>query len=114
MASLRDAVLALDEDSWRDQQYRQETCEVHRQTESLVLVFTDGSGWPDIEVCQETAWDWFADAAVPLMHSIIERHYPKGGQACEINNQLIHSVMNKGAEDRITCIFDYLPPARAR
>ena len=28
------------------------------------------------------------------------------GQAYEINNQLIHSVMNKGAEDRITYIFD--------
>lgn len=32
------------------------------------------------------------------------------GQAYEINNQKTHSVMNKGSEDRITFIFDYVPP----
>ena len=32
------------------------------------------------------------------------------GQAYEINNQKIHSVMNKGDTDRINFIFDYLPP----
>ncbi|MGI9232456.1 MAG: aspartyl/asparaginyl beta-hydroxylase domain-containing protein [Woeseiaceae bacterium] len=31
------------------------------------------------------------------------------GQAYEINNQKTHSVINSGAEDRITYIFDYLP-----
>lgn len=31
------------------------------------------------------------------------------GQAYEINNQLTHSVMNKGNEDRIHVIFDYVP-----
>jgi len=34
----------------------------------------------------------------------------KLGEAYEINNQKQHSVVNKGAEDRITFIFDYLPP----
>lgn len=34
----------------------------------------------------------------------------KVGEAYEINNQMKHSVMNKGAEDRITFIFDYVPP----
>lgn len=34
------------------------------------------------------------------------------GQVYEINNQKTHSVMNKGAEDRITFIFDYVPPER--
>ena len=34
----------------------------------------------------------------------------KVGEAYEINNQKMHSVMNKGAEDRITFIFDYVPP----
>ena len=33
----------------------------------------------------------------------------KLGEAYEINNQLNHSVMNKGQEDRITFIFDYVP-----
>jgi hypothetical protein len=32
------------------------------------------------------------------------------GKAYEINNQMNHSVMNSGAEDRITFIFDYMPP----
>ena len=32
------------------------------------------------------------------------------GQAYEINNQKTHSVMNSGTEDRITFIFDYMPP----
>jgi len=34
----------------------------------------------------------------------------KIGEAYEINNQKTHSVMNKGSEDRITFIFDYVPP----
>ena len=32
------------------------------------------------------------------------------GKAYEINNQRNHSVMNSGSEDRITFIFDYMPP----
>ncbi len=35
------------------------------------------------------------------------------GEAYEINNQKVHSVMNKGNVDRINFIFDYLPPARS-
>lgn len=34
------------------------------------------------------------------------------GEAYEINNQQNHSVMNSGTEDRITFIFDYLPPKK--
>ena len=37
-------------------------------------------------------------------------HRFKVGNAYEINNQQNHSVMNSGKEDRITFIFDYLPP----
>ncbi len=32
------------------------------------------------------------------------------GKAYELNNQKTHSVMNSGKEDRITFIFDYVPP----
>jgi len=32
------------------------------------------------------------------------------GQAYELNNQKTHSVMNSGVDDRITFIFDYMPP----
>lgn len=34
----------------------------------------------------------------------------KVGEAYELNNQLRHSVANKGSDDRITFIFDYVPP----
>lgn len=33
------------------------------------------------------------------------------GKAYEINNQKTHSVMNRSKEDRITFIFDYVPPS---
>ena len=37
-------------------------------------------------------------------------HQLKLDQAYEINNQKQHSVVNRGSEDRITFIFDYIPP----
>lgn len=166
VGALRDLVLQQDELAWDEHKRRQEAYEVHRETRSIVLVFTDGSGWPQIEVSKEPGWDRLASAAVPLMHDIIARQYPPGGtiiramaakliaggkikphrdshpsfhhshrihvplttnrlvrfmidgrphrlevgQAYELNNQKNHSVMNKGKEDRITFIFDYVPP----
>lgn len=163
---LRTTILAQDAQAWREQEYRQLEYDVHRYTESIVMVFTDGSGWPDIEVSRQPGWDRLSDTAVPLMHAIVENHYPAGGtivramaakllaggkirphrdshpsfhyghrihvpittnprvrfmidgrpyrfevgKAYEINNQKLHSVANKGEEDRITFIFDYVPP----
>jgi Aspartyl/Asparaginyl beta-hydroxylase len=166
--ALRSAVLALDPQAWRAQEHRQNAYEVHKQTQSIVLVFCDGP-MHALTVSKEPGWDALAGAAVPVMHGIIERCYPKGGtiiramaakllaggritphidthssfrlshrihvplttnsrvrfmidgrpyrfepgQAYEINNQKTHSVMNSGDEDRITFIFDYLPPGAA-
>lgn len=163
---LRRAILAQEEAAWHEEQVRQESYEVHKQTQSIVLVFTDGSGWPEIEVRKEPGWNRLAEVAVPVMHDLIARCYPPGGaiiramaaklvsggkirphrdshpsfhhghrihlpittnprvrfiidgrpyrfevgQAYELNNQLLHSVANKGDEDRITFIFDYVPP----
>ena len=163
--SLRDTILAQDDVAWHEDDYRQEQYDVHRETESIVLVFTNGENWPQCDVHKEPGWDRLADVAVPVMHDIIKRHYPPGGtiiramaakllaggkitphtdkhpsfhaghrihvpittnarvrfmidgrpyqfevgQAYEINNQKMHSVMNKGKEDRITFIFDYVP-----
>ena len=165
IASLQEAILEQDEQAWKEQEYRQQEYDVHRYTESIVMVFTDGSGWPEIEVSRQPGWDRLADAAVPVMHKIIENWYSAGGtiiramaaklkaggiikphidshpsfryghrihvpistnprvrfmidgrpyklevgKAYEINNQKRHSVMNKGEEDRITLIFDYIP-----
>jgi hypothetical protein len=165
---LRDAILALDEESWNENVQRQQEYEVHKSTQSVVMVFTDGSGWPDIEITKEAGWDKLVDTAVPLMHRIIADHYAPGGtiiramaakllagsvirphtdrhpsfhyghrihvpittnsrvrfmidgrpyrlevgNAYELNNQKNHSVMNKGSEDRITFIFDYVSADR--
>lgn len=165
-SALREAILSQDDIAWNEEQYRQDQYEVHRQTESIVLVFTDGSNWPNSEVQKEPGWDRLSAVAVPLMHQIIDKHYPKGGtiiramaakllaggridphhdkhasfhcghrihvpittnprvrfmidgrpyqfkvgEVYELNNQKQHSVMNKGTEDRITFIFDYVPP----
>ena len=166
---LQEAILAQQDHVWGEQTQRQLEYEVHRQTQSIVMVFTDGSGWPQIEVSKQPGWEHLAATAVPLMHAIIQQHYPVGGsiiramaaklvaggkikphrdshpsfhhshrihvpittnprvrfmidgrpyqlkvgEAYELNNQKTHSVMNKGQEDRITFIFDYLPPAGA-
>jgi hypothetical protein len=165
-APLVEAILALDEQAWHEEEYRQEAFEVHRQTQSVVMVFVNLEAWPTLEVLKEPGWDRLAPVAVPVMHDIIERCYPKGGtiiramaakllaggkitphtdthpsfhighrihvpittnervrfmidgrphrfqvgKAYEINNQMNHSVANKGQDDRITFIFDYVPP----
>ena len=168
ISALSAAILALPPQAWLMDQRRQQDYDVHRRTESVVLVFTDGAGWPAISVTRESGWDLLAEGAVPVVQGIITRHYAPGGtiiramaakllpgevisphhdshpsfafghrihvpittnprvrfmidgrpyqfrvgEAYEINNLLTHSVMNKGAEGRITFIFDYVPPER--
>lgn len=80
IAPLRDAILELSEESWRHNTFRQLEYEVHQQTQSMVMIFTDGSGWPDIEVTREPGWELLSDAAVPLMDQILKDHYPPGGR----------------------------------
>jgi len=164
--ALREAIVAQAPAAWHEDEYRQTEYDVHRQTESIVLVFINLEVWPEIEIHKEPGWDRLAQFAVPVMHGIIEKHYPPGGtiiramaakllaggkisphvdthpsfhrghrihvpittnprvrfmidgrphqlqvgQAYEVNNQKNHSVMNKGEDDRITFIFDYVPP----
>ena len=76
---LKAAILDLPPAAWLENQQRQEDYDVHRQTESVVLIFTDGSGWPDITITREAGWDLLAEQAVPIMEDIIRRHYPPGG-----------------------------------
>ena len=166
MQSLKEAIESLERIAWLDNQQRQQEYDVHRRTESVVMIFTSGDGWPDIKVTREAGWDLLHEAAVPLMMEVISQHYPVGGtiiramaakllpgevitphrdahpsfhnshrihipiktnarvrfmidgqphkleigKAYEINNQKTHSVMNKGKEERINFIFDYVPP----
>ncbi len=165
-AALIDAIVSQEKAAWREEETRQISYDVHRETESIVLVFTQLENWPEMDICKEPGWDRLAEVAVPVMHDIIGRFYPPGGtiiramaakllagckikphvdshpsfhvghrihipittnprvrfmidgrphhlqvgQAYEINNQKNHSVMNKGKDDPITFIFDYVPP----
>ena len=165
-SALAQAILAQGKGAWREELHRQKSYDVHKQTQSIVMVFTELDDWPSITVKKEPGWDRLVDVAVPLMHDIIGKFYPGGGtiiramaaklmaggkitshrdshpsfrfghrihvpistnprvrfmidgrpyrlkvgEAYEINNQKTHGVMNKGTEDRITFIFDYVPP----
>ena len=76
---LREAILAQDDDAWKEDKYRQEEFEVHHATESIVALFVDLDKWPDIVVKREPGWPRIAEAALPLMNDIISNHYPPGG-----------------------------------
>ncbi len=76
--ALSDAILGLDDQMWFDNQERQNDYEVHKQTRSVVLVFCDGN-MEDLAVSKEAGWDRLSEAAVPLMHDLIGRHYEAGG-----------------------------------
>ncbi len=163
---LRDAIFSLGDAIWGENTYRQEEYSVHIYTKSIVMIFTDGNGWPDIEVTKENGWDLLSEHVEPIMNRLLSEYYPPGGtiiramianltvggvikthvdghpsfhaghrihvpittnprvrfmidgrpnqlkvgKAYELNNQKTHSVMNKGKEDRLTLIFDYVPP----
>lgn len=79
VSALVDVIMGLDEEAWVGNTYRQQTYDVHQLTQSIVMVFTDGSGWPQIEVSRENGWDLLAEPAVPLMQQILADHYPPGG-----------------------------------
>ena len=162
---LSNRILEQKPEAWAEQTIRQQTYEVHKDTESIVMLFCDES-WPDGEIYRESGWERLADAAMPVIDQIINTHYAPGGTllramaaklkaggyihphrdnlrsfhmghrvhvpitsnsgvrytiagkphqfdvgfAYEINNQKKHSVMNIGTEDRISFIFDYVPP----
>ncbi len=76
---LAEAILAQDKEAWHEEQYRQKVFDVHKETESIVLVFVNLEAWPNVEIRKEPGWDRLADVAVPVMHDIVERHYPRGG-----------------------------------
>lgn len=167
--ALKQRILDQEPAAWDEQMTRQQVYEVHRDTQSIVMLFCDES-WPDGgEIYRETGWDRLADVATPVIDHIIETWYEPGGtllramaaklraggrinahtdslrsfhmghrihvpitsnsgvrytisgrpysfdvgNAYEINNQQKHSVMNLGSEDRISFIFDYVPPSQA-
>ena len=77
---LRDAIVALDSDVWLEDELRQRKYrDVHYDTESVILIFCDHENWPNIDLVKGAGWARLAHLAVPLMHDLIGRFYPKGG-----------------------------------
>ena len=161
-------ILSQEPSAWEEQALRQQVYEVHKDTESIVMLFCDES-WPDGEIYREAGWEALADVAMPVIDHVISTYYQPGGillramaaklkgkgrinahrdslhsfkighrihvpittgpgvrftisgkpypfevgNAYEINNQMKHSVLNMGNEDRISFIFDYVPPEAA-
>lgn len=73
------AVQQLDEAAWTEKTYRQESFNVHRSTESIVLCFVDLDRWPDLVIARDVGWDRLGDVAEPVMDAIIGRHYEPDG-----------------------------------
>jgi hypothetical protein len=76
--ALKRRILEQEPEAWAEQTIRQQTYEVHKDTESVVMLFCDES-WPDGEIYRESGWDRLADVAVPVIDHIIETYYEPGG-----------------------------------
>jgi hypothetical protein len=80
IAPLAAVIAAQGAEAWNEHEHRQKDYEVHRQTQSIVLLFADLADWPAIEVIRQPGWERLAAVAVPIMDSIIARWYPPGGR----------------------------------
>ncbi|OYX49045.1 MAG: hypothetical protein B7Y90_08990 [Alphaproteobacteria bacterium 32-64-14] len=75
---LKQAVEAVKAEAWFADQIRQQSFEQHRQTQSLVMLFS--TAWPDPVIEKRSGWDYFAEPANTLIDSIIANNYPPGGR----------------------------------
>lgn len=77
-SALKAAVAAASAQAWLEDDTRQKSFEQHKQTQSLVMLFS--STWPDPVVERRKGWDLLAEPATALMDRIIADHYPPGGR----------------------------------
>ena len=54
--ALRERILAQEDSAWNEHLLRQEVYDVHRETESIVMLFCDES-WPEGEIHREPGWE---------------------------------------------------------
>lgn len=76
--ALKERILSQEPEAWAEQAIRQQSYEVHKDTESIVMLFCDES-WPEGEIYREAGWDRLADVAMPLVNHIISTYYESGG-----------------------------------
>jgi hypothetical protein len=75
---LKAAVEALQPEVWLEDDIRQKSFEQHKQTQSVVMLFSNT--WPDPVVEKRKGWDHFAAPANALIEDIVAKHYPPGGK----------------------------------
>ena len=78
ITALKQRILDQEPEAWDEQTIRQQTYEVHKDTQSIVMLFCDES-WPDGEIYRESGWERLADVAMPVIDHIIETYYEPGG-----------------------------------
>lgn len=76
--ALKAAIAAATPQAWLEDDTRQKSFEQHKQTQSLVMLFSNT--WPDPVVERKPGWDIMADAANAVIDRIIADHYPPGGR----------------------------------
>ena len=75
---LKQRILSQEDEAWSEQAIRQQTYEVHKDTESIVMLFCDES-WPEGDIYREAGWDRLADVAMPVIDHIINTYYAPSG-----------------------------------
>jgi hypothetical protein len=75
---LKAAIEALQPEVWLEDDIRQKSFEQHKQTQSVVMLFSNT--WPDPVVEKRKGWDHFAEPANALIADILAKHYPPGGK----------------------------------
>lgn len=79
ISALRERILAQEAGAWTEQTIRQQTYEVHQDTQSIVMIFCD-EGWPDNGgIYRESGWDRLSDIAQPIIDDVIAKYYTPGG-----------------------------------
>jgi hypothetical protein len=78
IADLKQRILSQEPEAWAEQAIRQQTYEVHKDTESIVMLFCDES-WPEGEIYRESGWERLSDVAMPMIDQIIDTYYEPGG-----------------------------------
>lgn len=76
--ALKAAVAEVSAPAWLQDETRQRSFEQHKQTQSLVVLFSNT--WPDPAVEKRSGWELLSGPATVLMDQIIKDHYPPGGR----------------------------------
>jgi len=76
--ALRDAVLALNENVWREDEVRQSKFQQHSDTQSIVLLWL--VGWEPHKVVRRSGCDYIGNEASELIDEIVANYYPEDGE----------------------------------